>query len=496
MSRIRLVVAKNAAANIIRGGASSIVALILPHFLTHALSQDRYSAWILMLQIAAYSNVFDFGIQTAVARYVAQAVERRDHDYLSQVVSAAFYMMLIAAVIAFSGAGVVVWQVQHIFHKAPVDLLGELRWGALVLSAAAAVNLFLSTFTGTLVGLLRNELPALASGSTRLLGAAAVLLAVHFTKSLVWLAVCVGGFNVIGGLWQAFMALRLLPAMRVSARNLTRAMFTELLHYCAGLTAFNFSMLLVGGLDITIVGHFAFSAAGYYGIAVTVIGFVTGLSGAVYTALMAPIAVLQAHGEMGRIRNLVLSSARLGSYIALFIVVGMTLFGHALLSLWVGPAYASQAMPILRILLWAQAIRLTVSSYSIALVATGLQKYGIVGAVAEGVTNVSFSILGASILGPVGVAWGTMVGAIFGLACAVFYTMRAAVKEVPVKAPAFITEAILRPFFCFLPLLLFLCLRSHIHPSLAYLAGASLLTFALLTWLGHIKTSQHKCVIQ
>lgn len=494
MNRIRLVVVKNAAANVIRGGASSIVALALPHFLTRALSQDSYSAWVLMLQIAAYANVFDFGLQTAVARYVAQTIERHDDDYLSQVVSTAFSLMLAAAVIAIAAVGIVVWQVPHIFHKAPIGLIGELRWGALVLSAAAAINLVLSTFTGILVGLHRNELPALAIGSTRLVGAAAVLIAVHFTTSLIWLALCIGGFNVIGSLWQVSMTSRLLPALHISVRNRTRAITRELLHYCAGLTAFNFSTLLVGGLDITIVGYFSFSAAGYYGIAITVIGFVTGMSGAVYTALMAPMAVLQERGEMHRIRDLVLSTARLGSYVALLIVVGMILFGRPLLSLWVGPTYALQTLPILEILLWAQAIRLTASSYSIALVATGQQKYGIIGAIAEGVTNVFFSILGAKFMGPAGVAWGTMIGAICGVTCALFYTMRVAAKDVPIKAPTFTIEAILRPLLCFFPLCGYLVLHERLSIGKTWFAFAAMATAGLLVLFGRLPFWRHSHV--
>lgn len=485
MKPLRFIVLKNAAANVVRGGASTIVALILPHFLTRQLSVDRYSAWILILQIAAYANFLDFGLQTAVARYVAQAIERRDDWHLRQVVSTAFFMMLAAAVFALVAAGAIVWQIPHLFRQAPLGLIGELRGGAIVLSAGAALNLLLSTFTGILVGLHRNELPALAIGTTRLAGATAVLIVVRFTPSLVWLALCIAAFNVAGGLWQIAMSLRLLPALHIAAANVTRPMIRELVRYCTGLTVFNFAMVLVGGLDIIIVGYFAFSAAGYYGIAATVVGFVTGMSGAVYTALMAPMAVLQERGELNRIRDTILASSRIGGYVVLAIIILLVLLGKPLLSMWVGPAYAAEALPILVVLLWAQAIRMTASSYSIALIATGQQKYGIAGAVAEGITNLAFSIVGARLMGPVGVAWGTVIGAVCGVLCALVYTMPKA-REIPVRASSFALEAILRPAFCFLPLLSFLGVRAYLHPSPVYFSGAVLLTAVLLRWIGHV----------
>jgi len=483
--RLRLVVLKNAAANVVRGGASSIVALVLPHFLTHELSVDRYSAWVLMLQIAAYANYLDFGLQTAVARYVAQAIERRDERQLNEVVSTAFFMMVAAALLALVVAGVVVWQVPHLFHKAPLNLIGELRWGAMILSASAAANLALSAFTGILVGLHRNELPALAIGSARLAGAAAVLISVRFTPSLIWLALCIGAFNVIGALWQVAMSLRLLPAVRITSQFVIRSMLGELAHYCAGLATFSFSMLLIGGLDLTIVGYYAFASAGYYAIASTVTGFVTGLSGAVFTALMAPMAVLQSRGEQSRIRDLVLDTSRLGGYLSLVVVILLTLLGRPLMSLWVGPVYASQALPILEILLWAQAIRLAASSYSIALVATGQQNFGIAGAIAEGITNLFFSILGARFIGPKGVAWGTAIGAVCGLLFAMFYTMRRA-HEVPIHGPLFGREVILRPLACFFPLLVYLMLRDRLRVEAVWLAAAVLGTTFLLVAFGRV----------
>jgi O-antigen/teichoic acid export membrane protein len=72
MRRIRFTIIKNALANLLRGGATAVVALGLPHFLTRSLDSNRFAAWCLVLQIAAYAGYFDFGLQTAVARYLAR----------------------------------------------------------------------------------------------------------------------------------------------------------------------------------------------------------------------------------------------------------------------------------------------------------------------------------------------------------------------------------------------------------------------------------------
>lgn len=438
-----------------------------------------------MLQIAAYSNYLDFGVQTAVARYVAQAMERNDEKQRDEVISTAFVLLLLAGILALLISSLIVWQLPHLFHSVPEKLIGELCGGILVLSVSAAALLPLSTFTGILIGLHRNEYPALAIGSTRLMGAAAVLVAVRFTPSLIWLGLCIAVFNLLGGVLQYRFSKRLLPAMRMQVDQVTRKITRELVNYCTGLTAFSFGMLLITGLDLTIIGYFAFGDTGYYAIASTVIAMIVGLSGSIYSALMTPLAVLQERSEHSRIQNLVLSSTRMGSYASLFLIVLVVLWGKPLLTLWVGPIYASQALPILEILLWAQAIRLTGSAYSVALIATNQQNYGIMAALVEGSTNLFASIIGARLLGPIGVAWGTFIGACCGISSVVFYTMRRA-REVPISKALFGKEAFLRPTFCFLPLLLYIALRDPLHLSTITLLTAVLFNVLLILWLGSL----------
>lgn len=486
MDRLKFVVLKNALSNLVRGGASSVVALVLPHYLAGALSQDRYSAWVLMLQIAAFANFLDFGVQTGVARFSAQAAERADGQQLNRIVNSAVRLLSLAGAFAECVAVIAVWQIPHIFAHAPVVLLGELRGGILLLSASSVALLPLSSFSGLLIGLHRNEFPALAIGSSRLAGAIGVLILLRFTQSLVWFALCIGAFNLLGGIAQLIVSRHLIPELKINIFRATDASTTgELLKFCLGLTGFNFAMLLVGGLDVTIVGHFAFAAAGYYGVAGTVVGFVTGLSSSVFTALMAPMAVMQERKEPARITDLILSSTRLGSYGNLILVVLTVLMGRQLLTLWVGQDYADKAFPILLVLVCAQAIRLLGSGFSIALVATGHQRQGVAGAMAEGICNLVVSIIAARLIGPLGVALGTLIGAICGISWVALYTMPR-VGEITVRLKEFVFEGVLRPLLCFFPLILFLIAYMQFRASYGYLFVALLLSGFLITVFGRI----------
>lgn len=453
MNRFAFTIAKNATANIVRGGASAIVALVLPHFLTKALDHDRFAAWALMLQIAAYAGYLDFGLQTALARFLAQVIERGEHEQRDRLMSTAFVMLSVAGVLAFLVVGLIVLSLAHSFRTIPISLIGELQVAMMIMVASASIALPMATFTAALIGLHRNEYPAIAIAGSRIMGALAVLVTLHYTHSLIWLALCAGLANLMGGLLQYAILKRLLSEMQLRLRFFSRRIANELGRYCSTLTIWSFAMLLITGLDVTIVAHFNFSAVGPYSLAAMLTAFFTGLNGAVFSAMLTPVAVWQSRQEYGRIRHSVLVGTRLSSYTSLAFILFAFLLGSPLLRIWVGEAYAAQTLPILELLLVAQAIRLVGNSYSTALVAMGLQRYGVATNLIEGFANLALSLVGVVLLGPIGVAWGTLIAAAIAVTMQVAIVMRQAV-EIKMNRMQFVMVGIIQPLGAFLPLLL------------------------------------------
>jgi O-antigen/teichoic acid export membrane protein len=93
---------KNAFANLCRGGAAALVALLLPPFLTRILSKDAYGTWLLILQLSTYVSLLDFGIQTAVGRFVAHHNELGEFQERDGIVSTALAILI--------GSGIGYWR--------------------------------------------------------------------------------------------------------------------------------------------------------------------------------------------------------------------------------------------------------------------------------------------------------------------------------------------------------------------------------------------------
>lgn len=479
MKGLKFSVAKNALANLVRGGATAAVAIVLPRFLTRSLDAEHFSAWSLILQIAAYASYLDFGLQTAVARFIAQAVELEHKERQAKLVSTALVLLSLAALVALVLILIVIWLFPSLFRGVSRGLLPDFRYATLALSLSACLLLPLSTYTGVLIGIRRNEIPALAIGGSRMAGAGAAIVAAHFTQSLTVLAICVGVPNLLGGLLQMVAVRKLIAEGNARLRHVSRLIGRELLHFCAGLMVWSFAMLLVSGLDVTIVGHFRFAAVGYYSLATMLITFFSGLTNAALSALMAPVSALHARRDNARIQAIVLAATRLTVLVNLALTASILLGGGAVLRLWVGPVYAASALPILQILAVAQTLRLAFAPYSVMLIGIGEQNKSIPAAVCEAVVNLGASILGMVLLGPIGVAWGTLVGAFCAVLWVLLRTMPS-VEEVRINFSDFLLRAVLPGSIPCLPLLVLWCLRSHIAPLPYAIAVAGCVCMTML----------------
>ena len=92
--RFAVTFSRNAAARLARLFVSSLVGLALPAFLTHHLPVKTYGAWVLILQLSAYVSYLDFGVQTGVAKYVAEHEAKADQEDTERCASVGFAILL------------------------------------------------------------------------------------------------------------------------------------------------------------------------------------------------------------------------------------------------------------------------------------------------------------------------------------------------------------------------------------------------------------------
>jgi O-antigen/teichoic acid export membrane protein len=148
-----------------------------------------------------------------------------------------------------------------------------------------------------------------------------------------------------------------------------------------------------------------------------------GVLQAVLNPLVALGSAMNADRNVqGLERLLVVSSRYCGAFLVTAIIVYI-LFGKSMLLFWISTTYVGDVYRILLILLIAQAARNLMAPYSILLVAVGLQRKGLIPAIAEGLVNLVVSIFLAGKLGAIGVAYGTLAGAVAGILASTLFVV-------------------------------------------------------------------------
>ncbi len=470
--------AKNAVANLGRGSAAAVVALLLPPVLIRHMTPASYAVWVLVLQTAAYVGYLNFGLQTAIGRYVAYANEKKDLEQRDAIFSTALAGLCCAALFSLACLGAATVAAPAIFPSVPAPLIPQMRLALLIVGFSMAVELPASACNGVFIGIERFEIPALTVGGARFFSALGVIAAALAGRSLVVMAAIIAAANLLSYLAQFLALRRIVPDLRFQAALLRRSTARELYGYCLGLTVMSFSMLLVTGLDLVLVGRFDFAVVAPYSVSASMVTLISGLLYALINVIMPHAAALHAMENAIEIGKLVITSTRISVLLLVLTGMPMLIYAGPILHLWIGQRYVAGGAPLLVILIIANIIRLVGAPYSVILVAAGQQNYIKVSPLAEGISNFIASLVLGSLFGGIGVALGTLLGSVVSVASHLWYSMPRTRGAINFSRRQFLLSGVLSPLLWTFPLLAAAAVSLRnipIHPLVG--AAATLLSF-------------------
>jgi O-antigen/teichoic acid export membrane protein len=484
-NRLAAILAKNVAVSIARLLIASLVAIVLPAYLTKKLPPNTYSAWVLILQVSGYVAYLDFGVQNGISKYVSEYEARGDFEGASLRASAGLVMMTLLGILGSLMTLVLAWQAPNLFHEMPVSLYSEVQISLIFVGLSLSFNLFCSAFAAVFLGLQQYAIPMAISILNRLLFAGAVCGALFFHRGLIAMGAAVALVNVTTGLLQLIAWRKLAGHIRLSLFRANRPILRKMISYCSVLAIWSVGMLCINGLDVTIVGRYDYGKTGYFSIAGLPINFMIAIIGAALGPLLPSVSALSTVRTPKEMGNILSTATR---YIAIMLIgssIPLLVFGYPLLKVWVGPDYASHTIVYLRILVIANIVRMLGAPYATMLVATDQQKVGIASAVVEAAINVASSIYLVRQLGAVGVAYGTLLGSFCGVGMHFVVSMHYTRATFVISRLGFFLRSMVLPFIAAVPTLLILPIwwsSSAPHlPLLIWVAwGGS--TFALVWW--------------
>lgn len=457
------------------------------------MAPASYAVWVLALQATAYLGYLDFGLQTAIGRYVALANANNDTKLRDGIFSTAFAGLSIAALLGFFVILAIALAAGSIFPAIPQQLLPALRMTMLIVGASLAIGLPASAWNGVFVGLQRYDIPAFTVGTGRLFSAIGLILASITGRSLVFMAVVMGATNLYSYALQFAILQRIAPDIRFRRELITVPIIKELSGYCVSLTVWSFAMLLIGGLDVFLVGRFDFPAVIPYAVSATLITFLAGVQNSIFGVIMPHATVLYANHDSRALGDLLIKTTKFGVLLLLLTGLPLIVFAAPIIGAWIGPQFAHVGGRILTILVIANVLRLTGTPYASILIGTGQQRLVIVAPLLEGVTNLFASVMLGMRFGAIGVAMGTLIGAVIAVSTNLFYSLPRTRSSIDVSMLGYLCKGLTAPALCGIPVVLALlattlgksCASATVIPSLLISFGAC----AILIYQGTFKKS-------
>lgn len=493
MKNVARTVAGNTFANVTRLAVTSLVSIFLPAFLTHQLPVKTYGAWVLILQLSAYVNYLDFGVQTAVSKYIAEYHAKRDARGCAGCVGAGFAIMLVASILGVVLTLLLVWRVPSIFRTMPPSFYPDVRLSVLFVGISLSISLATSVFVAIFLGLQRYRIPMVTTIVSRLTFGVVICATAGAHASLATMGAAAAIINILTSVLQVVMWRKYAGQINVSLRLIDLPLLKKMLRYCGVLLVWSLSAMLISGLDLTVVGHYSFAETAYYAIANAPTSFLLTIVAAIMGPLLPAASAQSVGSSPAQMGSFLLQSTRYAMVVLLLTGLPFLVVGHLILQAWVGPVYALHSTPFLRILILANIIRSSCAPYSTMVIATSRQKVATASPVTEGIVNLIASIWLVQHLGAFGVALGTLCGAFAGVAMHFAVSMRFTQSGIAVAPAELFRVGMLRPAIIAIPSLFFLW-RGMPTQLLVYLAWA--VATVLVAWFGVLTAVERDRVVR
>jgi O-antigen/teichoic acid export membrane protein len=283
-----------------------------------------------------------------------------------------------------------------------------------------------------------------------------VIAAVAFHQGLAVMGILVAVANVTTGFLQFEAWRRWGRRICLSLRGLEPSVMRQIVIYCSSLAVWTAGMLLISGLDLTIVGRYDFTQTAFYSVAIQPTNFIIAMVGAALAPLVSTTSALSVHRSPRQMGALLSRMTRYASLLLACFAIPLLVGGYWTLRAWVGPVYAAHAVGYLRILVLANCLRNIGVPYASMLVATDNQRIAIFGAVAEAVINLTSSVYLARHVGAIGVAYGTLIGSFVSVGVHFGLNMHYTMSQFTISRLRLLFTGVVRPGVLLIPSLLLL----------------------------------------
>ena len=381
---------------------------VLTPFILTQLGDATYGLWALVGSVVAYGYLLDFGITSAVTKYVAEYRTRGEGERASNIIATALWINAGVGLLVVLASVLLAPVFTSTFEIPPADQNIAL-WLFLLAGIGVGITLPCATTTAVLRGLQRFDLINLVGVAATLATAGATAFVLLMSGGVIGLAYIGIGVPLLMQVPSIWFIYRIAPELRYGKFAANRSHMRVLVAYSSSLFLMNLGGYLESRSDEIVIGGFLpVSSVTPYNLARRLSTLPQTFSEQFLTLLLPMASEIHAKEDLGQLRSLYIISTRVTRAMFLSMSVVLIILIKPLLTAWVGVEYASYSYLVI-ILVVASLI--DTSTWPAGFVLQGMTRHSPLAAmtITSGVANLVLSILLVQSFGLVGVALGTLL---------------------------------------------------------------------------------------
>jgi O-antigen/teichoic acid export membrane protein len=386
------------------------VALVLTPVLVHGLGKTDYGIWTVVLSLALYLELFEFGLGAATVKAIAEAEAVGDRERTRRSIATSFWMLAAPGVgallvgVSLAAAFPFVFQIPDRSEEAAQILI-------LLVATDLAISIPSDTFGNTLMALQRYDLINVTLIVVLLAQAAAWVLVLALGGGLVALGIVTVLLSLLGQLSRYLIARRLLRGVSLSRRYVERGQVRPLARLSAWYALAELSTLVITRLDVVVVGLVVgVPEAAVYAVAQKLAFLALQVIQPTVLAFFPHSSALAARLERAALRPAIVTGTRVSMAAAGPLTLTLGLLAEPALRVWVGDGFAEGATVVVFLAGAAAVSALTRTGFLMLQGAGIARRPGLISGF-EAALNLVLSVALGRAMGIEGVALATLIAA-------------------------------------------------------------------------------------
>lgn len=419
-----------------------LTAFIVSPIMVKQLGDEAYGIWVLIVSISSYFTVLDFGINTAIVRYVSKYTALKDYNKASIIYSSSFMIFIILSLVVMIAIAII-----GLYFKEFFDIQSfsnqYLYIILLIVGADMAINLIFGVLSGAMRALQNFlEINIIMITVTIIKNAVLVYLLLN-GYSLLSIAVLLISSTILRCLAQYIFIKKQYSFLNFNFSSIDKSTLKLLFNYSIYSFLIAIALKILFSTDSIVIGSLiSVEDVTFYAIPAMIVEYLEKIIWAVIAVLIPIISSREAVAEANENSSLYILGTKYTLLFCAPIIIVLFIVGDDFIRIWMGDSYAEPSSKVLNILLIGYIFGL--SQLIAQGILKGISKHKVLALIfcAQAVFNLVLSVILAPVYGIYGVAFGTTLPLLIANILLVPYFT---CKELQLGYFSYISNAILKP---------------------------------------------------